>query len=127
MMHKGIWFLATTVSLLVPADLDAGFRLLISIFMVALVIFAIISGLLWQFGRSGSLLTKWAAENGYRIIRQEFRFFRKGPFFWTSTRGQAVYYVVIEDSAGNKRKGWVRCGSWWFGLLSNNVEVRWDE
>jgi hypothetical protein len=30
----------------------------------------------------------------------------QGLFFWTSTGKQTVYYVVLEDSAGNKRKGW---------------------
>ena len=81
----------------------------------------------WHFGRSNSLLHQWAEKGGYRIIRQEYRTFFKGPFFWTSTRGQTVYYVVVEDSEGNQRRGWVRCGGWWFGLLSDNVEVRWEE
>jgi hypothetical protein len=81
----------------------------------------------WHFGRSNSLLHQWAEKGGYRIIRQEYRTFFKGPFFWTSTRGQTVYYVEVEDYKGNRRSGWVRCGGWWFGLLSDNVEVRWDD
>ena len=81
----------------------------------------------WHFNRSNSLLHQWAEKGGYRIIRQEYRTFFKGPFFWTSTRGQTVYYVEVEDSKGNRRSGWVRCGGWWFGLLSDNVEVRWEE
>ena len=81
----------------------------------------------WHFGRSNSLLHQWAEQNGYHILRQEYRNFLKGPFFWTSSRGQTVYYVVVEDSAGNRRNGWVRCGSWLFGLLSDNVEARWDD
>jgi hypothetical protein len=28
---------------------------------------------------------------------------------------------------GGVRSGWVRCGSWWLGLLSDQVEVRWDQ
>ena len=80
----------------------------------------------WHFGRSSSLLHQWAAKNGYRIVRQEYRHLFKGPFFWTSTKGQTVYYVVVEDAAGTRRSGWVRCGGWWLGLLSDNVEVRWD-
>ena len=126
-MHKGIRFMATSVNLLMAGDPDAGWRLVVSIFMTALVIFAVIFALVWHFERSGSLLYEWAAQNGYHIIRQEYRYFRKGPFFWTSTEGQTVYYVIVEDSAGNKRRGWVRCGSWWFGLLSDKVEVRWDD
>jgi hypothetical protein len=96
-------------------------------FVLGAVAALVILGLVWQFWRSSSLLHQWAAEHGYRIIRQEYRTFFKGPFFWTSTKGQTVYYVVVEDSAGNRRRGWVRCGGWWFGLLSDNVEVRWDD
>ncbi len=80
----------------------------------------------WHHGRSSSLLRQWAANNGYHIVRQDYRHFFKGPFFWTSTNGQAVYYVVVEDPAGTMRSGWVRCGGWWLGLLSDHVEVRWD-
>jgi hypothetical protein len=82
---------------------------------------------LWHFGRSNSLLHSWAAQNGFRIVRQEYRTFFRGPFFWTTTKGQTVYYVVVEDPTGKQRAGWVRCGGWWLGLLSDNVEVRWDE
>jgi hypothetical protein len=116
-----------TLSLLVLANADAVWRVVGFIFTAALVIFVVIFTLAWRFGRSGSLLSKWAAENGYCIIHEEYRFLRKGPFFWTTSKGQTVYYVVALDSAGNKRRGWVRCGSWWFGLLSDKVEVRWDE
>jgi hypothetical protein len=96
-------------------------------FALAAVAVIVVLGLMWHFGRSNSLLQQWAADNEYRILRQEYRTFFKGPFFWSSTKGQTVYYVVVEDSEGNKRRGWVRCGGWWFGLLSNNVEVRWDD
>jgi hypothetical protein len=126
-MHKGIRPAATTLSLLVLGDADAVWRVVGFIFMAALVIFVVIFTLAWRYGRSGALLSKWAAKNGFRIIHEEYRFLRKGPFFWTSAKGQTVYYVVALDSAGNKRRCWVRCGSWWFGLLSDKVEVRWDD
>ena len=96
-------------------------------FIVALLVVLVVLALAWHCGRSNSLLHKWAAQNSYRIVRQNYRVFFKGPYFWTSPKGRTVYYVVVEDSDGNKRSGWVRCGSWWFGLLSDNVEVRWDD
>jgi hypothetical protein len=96
------------------------------LFFIALIAVAIILAMVWHFGRSSSLLRQWAEENGYRIVRKRYRNFFKGPFFWTSTSGQTVYYVTVEDDAGNRRSGWARCGGWWFGLLSNHVEVRWD-
>jgi hypothetical protein len=49
------------------------------------------------------------------------------PHFWTTSRDQVVYHVTVLDQLGRERKGWVRCGSWWFGLFSNKAEVRWDE
>lgn len=91
--------------------------------VAALVLLAFI----WHFGRSKSLLEQWAAQIGYRLIRQEYRNLFKGPFFWTSTKGQTVYYVTVEDAAGNRRSGWVRCGGWWLGLLSDHVDVHWDD
>src|SRR4051812_45417745 len=90
--------------------------------MAVLVIFV----MWWHFDRSNSLLRQWAANNGYHIVRQEYRHLRKDPFFWTSTKGQTVYHVTVEDSTGSRRSGWVRCGGWWLGLLSDHVEVRWD-
>src|SRR5262249_35973173 len=54
------------------------------------------------------------------------RNFFRGPFFWTSSKGQTVYRVTVEVK-GAVRTGWVRCGSWWLGLRSEQVEVRWDE
>jgi hypothetical protein len=96
------------------------------VFAIAAVAVLVILSLWWHFERSRSLLHQWAAGNDYRIVRQEYRYFFRGPFLWTSPKGQAVYYVVIEDPAGTRRSGWVRCGNPWFGLLSDKVEVRWD-
>ena len=100
-----------------------------AIFFLIVPVFVLITiaSIAWHFGRSQSLLDKWAEENGYRIIHREYRNFFRGPFFWTSAKGQAVYYVIVEDEGGRTHNGWVRCGGWWLGLLSDHVEVRWDE
>jgi hypothetical protein len=96
------------------------------VFFIALLVVVVVLGLTWHYGRSSSLLHQWAERNGYRVVRQQYRNFFRGPFFWTTTKGQTVYYVTVEDDAGNRRSGWVRCGGWLFGLLSDHVEVRWD-
>jgi hypothetical protein len=96
------------------------------VFIMGAVAVVIVLKFVWEFAQSNSLLNQWASENGYHIIRQEYRTF-KGPFFWTSSNGQTVYYVVVEDSEGNRRRGWVRCGGWWFGLWSDQVDVRWND
>jgi hypothetical protein len=94
---------------------------------LGIVLIAAVAGLAiyLQWSRSRSLLEGWATENGYEIVQSEYRVLSKGPFFWTSSKGQTVYYVTIRDGQGETRSGWVRCGSWWFGLMSNKTEVRW--
>jgi hypothetical protein len=62
-----------------------------------------------------------------RIVSSEYRYFFRGPYFRTTSKGQTVYRVTVEDKPGRLRTGWVRCGGWWLGLMSNHVEACWDE
>ena len=94
--------------------------------IVAFVVFAIVM-IAWHFSRSRSLLDQWAADNGFRIIESSYRNLVRGPFFWTTSKGQTVYRVTVEDGSGRRRSGWVRCGGWFLGLLSDRVQVRWDD
>jgi len=96
-------------------------------FLFLPVLALIVGAIWWHFSRSASLLERWAEEHGYRILDREYRTLRRGPFFWTTSKGQTVYRVTVEDKAGYARTGWVRCGGWWLGLLSDHVEARWDE
>jgi len=82
--------------------------------------------LVWHYRRSQQLLNQWAARNGYQMLRSERRSFRRGPFFWTTSKNQVVYYVEVLDEQGNRRIGWVRCGGWWLGLLADHVEAMWE-
>ena len=84
-------------------------------------------GLYWQYIRSRSLLENWARQNNLELVQHEQRFLRRGPFFWTSSKGQTVFFVAVRDRQGQTRYGWVRCGGWWFGLLTRKTEVRWAE
>ena len=95
-------------------------------FLILLFVGLGIAGLVWHFSRSRSLLEQWASENGYTILHREYRNLFRGPFFWTSSKTQTVYYVQVRDRDGNVRTGWVRCGSWWLGLMSDKTEVRWE-
>jgi hypothetical protein len=97
--------------------------LLMPVFMLLLVV----TSIALHTHRSRSLLERWAERNGYQIIDADYRNLFRGPFFWTTAKGQTVYRVTVEDEAGIERSGWVRCGSQWLGLLSDRVEVRWDE
>lgn len=96
----------------------AGFLAVALFFCVALT---------WTFGRSRAMLERWATEQGLALVEARFCAFRRGPFFWTTSKGQTVYRVTIRTAAGAERSGWARCGSFWRGLWSEAVEVRWDD
>ncbi len=81
----------------------------------------------WTSTRSQTLLADWAREHGYDLIESHAPLLNKGPFFWTSSRGQTVYRFTILDAQNRRRSGWARCGSWMWGLMSPQIEVRWDD
>ena len=80
-----------------------------------------------QIIRPRQILNRWAAANNLEILSADYRWFRYGPFFWTTSKGQCVYYVTVLTHDGWERRGWVRCGGWILGVFSDNAEVRWDE
>ena len=93
--------------------------------VTAIVVFGI-SGIVWTFSRSHRLLEEWASSNGYDLISAHFCWIRRGPFFWTTSKGQTVYRIIARDEDGERLTGWARCGSFWWGLWGSKVEVRWD-
>lgn len=94
--------------------------------VLGLLAFAVMS-MVWLSYRSGSVLEQWAKDNGFEILSSEYRHLFRGPFFWTTSKGQTVYYVRVRSHDGDERTGWVRCGGFFFGLLSDRAEVRWEE
>ena len=80
----------------------------------------------YRVKKSQAVLSQWARENGFDLIKSEFRLFRKGPFIWSS-KHQVVFRVIAPDTQSRIRHGWVRCGSWWAGLLSDQAKARWNE
>lgn len=81
----------------------------------------------WTYSRSRRILDNWADENGYEILSSEFRWLFKGPFFWKSSKNQSVFRVTITDDSDEVRTGWVRCGSYWLGILVDQADAIWDE
>ena len=87
----------------------------------------VVIALRWIYRKADERLKGWAQENGYHILEQQHRAIARGPFFWSATGNQAVFRVRVQDTAGYPRSGWVRVGNWWSGILSDEVEVRWDD
>jgi hypothetical protein len=80
-----------------------------------------------SFSRGRSLLNRWAQDNGFQILDSGVALFSAGPFTWTSSRNQIVYFVRVRDRNGTERSGWVRCGGFWSGIFSDKTEVRWKD
>jgi hypothetical protein len=81
----------------------------------------------WRGTRSESMMAQWARTNGLTLLSEERCWFFKGPFFWTSGKGQMIYYVTVRDPSGRTRHAWVRCGGYFLGMLSDNMDVKWED
>jgi len=100
-----------------------------SLMAVFVVLFISFAGLfmIWHFRRSGRMVERWAADNGYRLLDREYRWLLRGPFWWRTGKGMAVYHVTVQDASGRVRKGYIRCGGWFLGLLSDRIDVEWED
>lgn len=79
---------------------------------------------IWGYSRARLLLRRWARVNGFEILHSTFGL--GGPFDWTSSNSQIVYFVDVRLPDGQERTGWIRCGSFWAGVISDKTEVRWE-
>jgi hypothetical protein len=95
--------------------------------MIAILAITAFIALNWLFEtKAQSIFKNWAAKQGYTILQFE-RAFRSGAFsFWTTSRGQVVYFITVRDNQGMERKACVRCGSFGSGVLFNDkIEIKW--
>lgn len=92
-----------------------------------LLIVLAVGSVVWAQSRGKSLLETWAYQNGYEILSREECWFFRGPFFWSTSRGQKVYKVTVREAEGGVRNGYVRVGGFWLGLWSDQVDVRWSD
>ena len=95
---------------------------------VALIVSPILLLVAWGVARlrRARLEVRAAIEReGYQIVRMEYRLFRQGPLFWTTTRSQAVYHVVARDASGREHTAWARWGRTWL-FAPDALELRWE-
>ena len=98
---------------------------LFAVFVLAAGALAVF-GWFWSRARAESMLDRWALRQGVRLVSAEHRTMFRGPFFWRTGRGQMVYRITVRYPDGTVRQGWARCGGWFLGLLTEAVDVRWD-
>jgi hypothetical protein len=73
-----------------------------------------------------SILTYWAQANGFQFISLKRRWFRLGPFWWRS--GNAVVFRgVMLTATGERRTGYFRVGTFFLGIMIDQVAVEWDK
>lgn len=98
-------------------------------FLMALVFIAIWLGLFFALlKREETVLRRWAKPEGFEIIVFKRAFFAGGFSWLTTSRSQRVFSVTIRDREGRERSGWVRCGSYFGGILfSDDAEVKWKD
>src|SRR5258708_32392107 len=77
------------------------------------------------FGFGSAMLQRWVQAQELILLSAESCWFFKGPYFFT-TRGQEVYRITVRDAAGATGTGYARCGGYWLGTLTDQVEVTWD-
>jgi hypothetical protein len=97
--------------------------------VVAVLVVIVILAMRWRSGRTDRMLAAWAEENGFAILKKGGRNPLNSPFKARVVAGEptAIVFIEIRDRKGRSRKGWVRLGGWYTGLLSDQVEVRWEE
>ena len=94
--------------------------------LIILGITIIVSVMVLMFLRARQILGNWAEENGYEILSSDLRFLSRGPYSWTLLGEQWVFHVTVRDHERTLRTGFVKCGSFWWGIWINRAEVKWD-
>jgi hypothetical protein len=108
-----------TPTALAPADLTG-------LIVVIAPILALVAWGLARVRRARTAVRAALDHGGYAVVRLEQRLFRSGPLFWTTTRSQIVYRVIVRDDRGRQRTGWARWGRTWL-TKPDTLELRWDD
>jgi hypothetical protein len=97
------------------------------ILLGAFVIFGLGMWLQWKGNQKARrLIGEWAHEHTYELLSCRWSY-TGGKFWFRRSKSQRVYRVTIRDNAGLTRNADVRCGSWFSGMLSDDLDVRWRD
>lgn len=83
----------------------------------------------WYLARTKSMLTAWAASCGFTILEAKRNYIPPWRMWLTTSKSQVVMHVKVYDDATHRiRSGWLRLGSYWWGVFdADAVEVQWDD
>ncbi len=101
-------------------------NLLSALIVAGIIIAFIVICFYWEQSRSVSMIDRWAGENGLQLLSASRCFFKIGTPFWATNKNHTVYRITVQDTQDNVMSGYVLCGGFFLGLLSDRVEVKWD-
>jgi hypothetical protein len=104
--------------------LDPGVTIVVA--ATLLTVAALVAWGIARVRRARTAVRAFLEHDGYIVNRIERRLFRQGPLFWTTTRSQIVYRIIVSDTRGRHRTGWARWGRTWLPK-PDTLELRWDE
>ncbi len=88
--------------------------------------FAVLS-FVWSRSRSVRMIEQWAVENDLKLVSASHCWFKIGTPFWASNKNHTLYYITVQDEDDHILSGFALCGGFFMGLLSDRVEVKWDQ
>ena len=73
-------------------------------------------------------IKQWALRNNFVITKCKICLTNLGPFSYFGTSGgQSIFRIEAVTTDGKTRTGYARAGGFFFGLLRQRVEVKWDK
>ena len=98
---------------------------ILSIIKITVIVFVIV---FLQIKWAKYRINQWALRNNYTISQCDVCLFNIGPFSYFGTSGgQYIFRLTAMNPEGKIRTGYARAGGFFFGLLRERVEVKWDK
>lgn len=68
----------------------------------------------------------WADEQGLKLLEFTGARFFEGPRAFRRSDNQFAFWVVVEDRAGEVRRGWLTFGRYWSFWPTGRPEIGWE-
>lgn len=96
------------------------------VILIGTGIIAIVIGGVVRIRKGRAAIQTTLNRDGYSVVTMQYRVFRQGPLFWTTTRSQIVYRVLVCDGEGRQHILWARWGRSWLPER-DRVDLRWND
>jgi hypothetical protein len=111
------------MSLIALAQSAPSLQNLAAALIIGGILFALLEGLIGA--RCSAMIREWASHSGWDVVARKRVFFGGGPFAFSP--GMPVYELELENTAGRRRRAFVRCGDAITSVLSDHIAVEWAD